>query len=171
MNQVLDKLGIYDLVAVLLSGICIVTFSAIADKALFQSELLDSLKIDDTLIFLVVSYFVGLLFQEVGSALQKEIFQKNNNLLKRALDTAKVPTHQFLTSEEKNNVSQIIQKELALENPPDISLLYNYCKYYLVINGCMVSADKNQSISGLSRSLSLYFLVLFAFVGWMFLTS
>lgn len=117
MNQILDKFGIYDLVAVLLSGICIVTFSIIADKALFQSELLDSLEIDDTLFFLVISYFVGLLFQEVGSALQKEIFQKNNSLLKKALDTAKVPTHQFLTSEEKIVYLKLFKRNLHSKIP------------------------------------------------------
>lgn len=39
MNQVLDKLGIYDLVAVLLSGICITTFSILADQEFFDSKL------------------------------------------------------------------------------------------------------------------------------------
>lgn len=161
MNQILDKLGIYDLVAVLLSGVCMVTFSVIADRLCFQCKLWGSLEINETLLFLVVSYFMGLIFQEMGSLIQKKVFNRNNRLLMNALDSTKASNHQYLTTKEKDGVFQIVKTKLALENTPDISLIYNYCKYYLIANGEMVRADKNQSIAGLSRSLSLYFFVLF----------
>lgn len=164
MNQILDKLGIYDLTAVLLSGTIMVTFSVLTGKTLFYAELLDCFEIDNTLFFLVISYFVGLVFQELGSMIQKLIICRNNRLLIRALDTSRTHSHQCLTTEEVNSVYGIVKKELALESLPNVAVLYNYCKYYLIINGDMSKVYRDQSIAGLSRSLSLYFFVLFVFV-------
>ena len=165
MNQIFDKLGIYDLVAVLLSGICITTFSLVSDRILFQSQLSNFLKVEntldtleDTLLFLVISYFVGISFQEVGSFIQRWIY-KNNRLLLKALDTSK-KTHRLLTQEEKEGIYQTVQKELNLETAPDEEVLYNYCKFYLITTGNMARADRDQSTLGLSRSLSLYFFLL-----------
>lgn len=164
MNQILDKLGIYDLTAVLLSGTIIVTFSVLTGKVLFHIELLDAFEVDNTLFFLVISYFVGLVFQELGSMIQKLIICRNNRLLIRALDTSLTHSHQCLTTEEMNSVYGIVKKELALEGLPNIAVLYNYCKYQLIINGDMSKMDRDQSIAGLSRSVSLYFFVLFVIV-------
>ena len=36
MDKILEKLGIYDLLAVLLAGICIVVFSGLIANALYQ---------------------------------------------------------------------------------------------------------------------------------------
>lgn len=129
VNQILDKLGIYDLTAVLLSGTIMVTFSVLTGKTLFYAELLDYFEIDNTLFFLVISYFVGLVFQELGSMIQKLIICRNNRLLIRALDTSRTHSHQCLTTEEINSVYGIVKKELALESLPNVVVLYNYCKY------------------------------------------
>lgn len=164
MNQALDKLGIYDLVAVLLSGVCITTFSLLAEKMFWKTQLLlDYLKVDDSILFLTISYFIGLVFQELSSILQKKITHRNNKLLLKALDTSK-KSYPFLTQEEKNGIIQIVQTELASETAPNEEILYNYCRYYLASTGNMVRADKEQSIFGMSRSLSLYFFVLFLFM-------
>lgn len=162
MNQILEKLGIYDLVAVLLSGISITSFTLLADQAFFQSNLAGYLSIDDTLLFLVISYFIGLIFQEFGSLVQKRItFSKKkdkNIVLSLALDTDR-KFYQRLTPEEKNGISQIVQEELDLDSAPNDEILYNYCKFYLVSAGSMSRADKDQSAAGMSRSLSLYFFI------------
>lgn len=39
-------------------------------------------------------------------------------------------------------------------------VIYNYCKYYMVRKEKTANIDKDQSISGFSRSLSLYFFLL-----------
>lgn len=165
MNQVFDKLGIYDLVAVLLSGICITTFSLLADQVVFQSQLSNFLKVEDTILFLVISYFIGLVFQELSSILQKQITHKNNKLLLKALDTSK-KSHQFLTQEEKDGIVQAVQTELALKMIPNEEILYNYCKFYLISTGNTARADKDQSTFGMSRSLSLYLFGLSLFMAY-----
>lgn len=72
MNKVLDKFGIYDLVAVLLSGISICTFSLIVLQFIYKVNIDIQLQVNETLSFLVMSYFVGLIFQECGSLIQKK---------------------------------------------------------------------------------------------------
>lgn len=162
MNQVLDKLGIYDLLAVLLPGICITTFSLLACQFFSQAQLVVFLQIEDTFLFFILSYFIGLVFQELSSILQKKVTHKNNKLLLQALDTSK-KSHQFLSQEEKEGIFQAVQSELGLNAPPNEEILYNYCKYYLISTGNTSRADKDQSSFGMSRSLSLYFLFLFPF--------
>lgn len=155
MSQIFDELGIYDLVAVLLSGICITTFSILADQVIFQSHILCFLKVKDTIPFLALSYFIGLVFQEVSSIIQKKIY-KNNRLLLKALDTSE-KSNRLLTQEEKDGIVQAVQTEMALQTIPNVEILYNYCKFYLISTGNTARVDKDQSIFGMSRSLSLYF--------------
>lgn len=161
----IDKLGIYDLVAVWLSGICITVFSLLADQVIFQSRLSDILKVEDTIPFLVISYFIGLAFQELSSIIQKEFTYRTNNLLSKALKPSNT-SHQFLTPEEKEGIVQAVQTELALQTPPNDHMIYNYCKFYLISTGNTTRADKDQSTFGMSRSLSLYFLGLSFFTAY-----
>lgn len=115
MSKILDKLGIYDLVAVLLSGISISTFTILVLQLIYKIQIDTNLQVNETLLFFVLSYFLGLIFQEISSFIQKKSTHKNNRLLKAALKTS-------------SN-----------------------------------SLDKDQSISSMGRSLSLYFALL-AFV-------
>ena len=66
MNQILDKLGIYDLVGVLLSGISITFFTMIVIWEGNPDLLNINLRIqkDEMVPFLIISYFVGLVFQK-----------------------------------------------------------------------------------------------------------
>ncbi len=160
MNKILDKFGIYDLVAVLLSGISILTFSVLVLQIVYKISLETNLQVNETLSFLVLSYFFGLIFQEVGSWVQKRITYKNNGLLKAALKTS-VNSHIFLTEIEKNGVYSYVVNHLNLsaEDNND-SVVYNYCKFYILKSGDTARIDKEQSLSTMSRSLSLYFLLL-----------
>ncbi|HIR65031.1 MAG TPA: hypothetical protein IAB92_07515 [Candidatus Faecousia faecigallinarum] len=164
INNVLEKFGIYDIVAVLLSGICICTFSLAVDQLLFGSRFSSLLSTDNAISFFVISYFIGLLFQEIGSLFYRKFINKKNRILLNALDTSKKSSHQLLTKEEKEAVHQIVRAELCLEEEANIEILYNYCKFYLISTGNTAKIDKDQSIAAMSRSLSIYFLFLFFYI-------
>ena len=87
MDKVLEKLGIYDLVAVLLTGICMVVFSVLIANAFFQYDVSGLLKLENTTYLLVISYFVGLIFQECGSFIQRKCLKRNELLEKVFEDT------------------------------------------------------------------------------------
>ena len=101
MSKILDKLGIYDLVAVLLSGISISTFTILVLQLIYKIQIDTNLQVNETLLFFVLSYFLGLIFQEISSFIQKKSTHKNNRLLKAALKTSS-NSHIYLTDIEKS---------------------------------------------------------------------
>ena len=159
VSKILDKLGIYDLVAVLLSGICIFTFSILVLQLIYKIPIDINLQVYETLLFFVLSYFLGLVFQEISSFIQKST-HKNNRLLKAALKTSN-NSHIFLTDIEKNGVYLYVTEKLNLNPDEDNdNIVYNYCKFYILENSDTTRIDKDQSISSMGRSLSLYFALL-----------
>lgn len=160
MNKILDKLGVYDLIAVLLSGISISTFSVLVLQFVYKFPIDINLQVNETLSFLVLSYFLGLVFQEISSFIQKKSSHKNNGLLKSALKTQK-DSHIFLTEIEKMGVYSYVINKLNLNpNENNDNVIYNYCKFYIIESGDTTRIDREQSISAMSRSFSLYFALL-----------
>lgn len=159
ISAILDKLGIYDLIAVLLPGISILTFSVLVTQYIYEIEIED-LQINETLSFLVLSYFIGLIFQELGSLLQNKLIFRKDKLIRRALNPS-INSHFSLSKAEKNEVYKYVRKKLNLNIDGDIdAIVYNYCKFYVLGSGNTTRIDKDQSLSAMSRSLSLYFLML-----------
>lgn len=155
MDKILDKFGIYDLVGVLLSGISICTFSLLVLQLVYKIHIDIKLQVNETLSFLVISYFSGFIFQEFGSLMQKIIY-KNNALLKKALKVSD-DSHTLLTEIEKDSIYAYIRSKLNLEND---NIVYNYCKFYIMESCDITRINKDQSLSAMSRSLSLYFAIL-----------
>lgn len=160
MNKILDKLGVYDLIAVLLSGISISTISILVLQLVYKLPMDVNLQVNETLSFLVLSYFLGLVFQEISSFIQKKSVHRNNGLLKAALRTSN-NSHIVLTEVEKNGVYTYVINKLKLNpNEDNDNVVYNYCKFYILKNADTSRIDRDQSISAMSRSLSLYFALL-----------
>ncbi|MCI9079877.1 MAG: hypothetical protein HFH68_13335 [Lachnospiraceae bacterium] len=160
MNKILDKLGVYDLIAVLLSGISISTFSILVLQLVYKIPMDVNFKVNETLSFLILSYFLGLIFQECSSFIQKKTIHRNNGLLKTALKTSN-DSHIFLTKIEKDEVYAYVINKLKLNpNENNDNVVYNYCKFYILKNSDTSRIDRDQSISAMSRSLSLYFALL-----------
>ena len=148
MDKILEKFGIYDLVAILVL------------QLFYKFSININFRVNETVVFFVISYFLGLVFQEFGSFIQKKTTHKNNALLKAALKTSD-NSHIYLTDKEKKGVYSYIIEKLNL-NPHDNidNIVYNYCKFYILESNETTRIDKDQSISAMSRSLSLYFALL-----------
>lgn len=80
MEKAIDHLGIYDLMAVLFSGICILVLSTLIFYPFcnlsgeIESECNKSLSF--AIYFLTISYFIGIIFQELGSIITKKSTKK-----------------------------------------------------------------------------------------------
>ena len=155
LDKILEQFGIYDLVAVLLSGISMSTFSLLVLQFIYNIKI-NSLQVNKALAFLVISYFLGIIFQEFGSVLTKKVIYRNNLLLKKALEIT-IDTY-TLTQTEKNGIFNYVKNQLGIENDNE-KIIYNYCKFYVMKNCNTTKIDRDQSLSALSRSLSLYFLI------------
>ena len=152
MDKILEKLGIYDLMVLLLTGMIILLITIkIMPFFDFNSEI----KVDDSFQFIIISYFIGMVFQELGSKLNcrrllKPVFRISGDL------------HISLSQKEKDFIVNKVSKELDISFSEDaISQIYNYCKvYYLKTNKTTIEIDKQQSIGGMARSLTIYFLLI-----------
>ena len=155
-DQILEKLGIYDLIAVLLTGvmICVATILLLDFLDLFSIDF-SVLSGEVTLMFLIVSYFVGIVFQEYGSILMKLFRIESSSLLKKSMGISAKQTDGFsirLTATELNMIKECLKNKKLNEDDE----IYNYCKYKVSNDGITML---NQSIGTMSRSLFLYFLV------------
>lgn len=151
MGNILDKLGIYDLFVIFLSG-AIITYITSFIWNIFSKEKFP-FSIDETMTFLVISMVIGMIFQEMGSLIYKFILNKKRRLLKNIFAKITDDTSTSLIEKEKEEIKLYFKKI----NISDIEMMYIYCKYKLLDAGINVNGDKNQSISALSRSLALYF--------------
>ncbi len=167
-NTILNKFGIYDLIAVLLSGITIVLSSVLVSVYVFSYQIEIDLSLTESLAFLVISYLTGLIFQELGYNVYNRVIIKNDRVLYSALETPE-HTHEQLTSLEKDSLFRYVTNKLKLNSNANISdgstisLVYNYCRFCIIEKGGYSKLQKHLTLSSMSRSLSLYFLLLFIF--------
>lgn len=163
MDKILDKFGIYDLVAVLLSGITISIFSVLILKIIYNVPIEVNLQISETLSFLVISYFCGLVFQEASTWMQRNVIYKNDRLLKQVLKISD-GSYLCLNEREKKGIYKYVIKKLKLDKSKDNdNVIYNYCKFHILKSKNKAHMDKEQSLSAMSRILSLYFYIVFHF--------
>ena len=82
LDNILSRLGIYDLMGVLYTetiiSVTLWFINSVFDIVNLQFQALD---VNGTFLFIVISYFLGLVFQEVGSFISKSIFFRKNKLL------------------------------------------------------------------------------------------
>lgn len=165
LDNILSRLGIYDLMGVLYTGTIIsVTLwfiNSVFDIVNLQFQALD---INGTFLFIVISYFLGLVFQEVGSFLSKSIFFRKNKLLHTAMGSKENDPYLMSDAEVKLLKKKLKEDRYYEKNNEDISYIYNYCKSYSFEHCDISLIDKDQSIAAMSRSLSVFFSALSVFI-------
>ena len=164
LDNILSRLGIYDLMGVLYTGTIIaVTLWCVNGVFDIVKLQFDSLDVNGTFLFIVISYFLGLVFQEIGSFLSKSFFFRKNKLLHTAM-CSKESDPYLMSDAEMKLLKMKLKEDHSYDNIADISYIYNYCKSYC-FEHCDVSLiDKDQSIAAMSRSLSVFFSALSVFI-------
>ena len=79
MNSALDKVGVYDFFGVLLSGMIVIVVSCCLDLPLINLIANVENDIVNAILFLVGSFFLGLVLQEISSVLDKKVFKFREN--------------------------------------------------------------------------------------------
>ncbi len=156
MDEILEKLGIYDLTVLLLTGMIILIFSL---KILMIFNL--NFEVNDTMQFLVISYFLGMIFQEIGYKINdKEML---NKVFEEQSQNYRISLSQKEVIHIKDTVAHNLNIKIYNLNNTEI---YNYCKIkYLKFSKGSIEIDKQQSIGGMARSLFLYFVLVFLITG------
>lgn len=150
MDKILEKLGVYDLASVLFSGVIIMSLT-LKIAPFFNEKLI--VEVGNSLQFLVMSYFVGMVFQEIGSLMS------DKELLKSVFIESE-DERLSLTKDESIYIKSTVgkKKESAIES--DVFTIYNYCKMDYLKTLSNVELDRKKSIAGMARNLFCYFIVL-----------
>lgn len=159
MDKILNKLGIYDIIGVLFTGICVVVIAVFLETKVYESGIIEKLDLHYYgVTFLVVSYMIGLLLQELGSFFYNEIFYGKDELLVSVF-TENNNKRRSLTKEERARLKNIVnpQTKFSDENGNDYINTYFACKYWMAQNMVVEKVDKNQALAAMSRSMVIFF--------------
>lgn len=160
MDSALDKVELYDFFGVFLSGMLAVVISYYVEIPIitFTENTYNDFII--ILIFLLGSYFIGLVLQEASSLLDKKIkyfkfrekartnfLNTNNSVIKNTLE---LKDYQVLANEilNKNDDSEIYSNT-------ECEYVYYYCKTYLELHYTNDKVNRIISLYGMSRNLLL----------------
>lgn len=150
-DKFMDKLGIYDIFGVILPGFIM---SAGLVLTLYWTEVANVL-INNGWLFIILSYFLGQVFLELGFS-AFNIFTKNDWILDKVFlykSICGMPKHLILFDDELMKTKEYIFNNSAIKD--NNYCVYNYCKYR-VGN----SHEKDKAIASMSRSLSVYCLIM-----------
>lgn len=156
MDAVFEKLGVYELFSIFFAG-SVITYSSIIfnDRYFNIGIFLSSNGLNNTFLFVLISCFVGFLFQEMGSIVNKYIIFRGKGLLKEAYSKEKTSVN-HLSAQEFKKLEALFKKN----NIIDLEEKYNTCKYYIIKNGSTSRIDKDLALSSMSRSFFLYFFII-----------
>ena len=156
MDAVFEKLGVYELFSIFFAG-SVITYSSIMfnDRYFNIGIFLSSNGLNNTFLFVLISCFVGFLFQEMGSIVNKYIIFRGKGLLKEAYSKGKTGVN-HLSAQEFKKLEALFKKN----NIIDLEEKYNTCKYYIIKNGSTSRIDKDLALSSMSRSFFLYYFII-----------
>lgn len=155
----MEKLGIYDLIAVFMTGAIVLAISIEIDTALIKSGLTDFINANDMIIFLVFSYFIGAILQEITSFIHRVFLFKNNKLLNQVFSAKNILDY-YISKDEIKKLRTLVAKKAGDDVKYDNVFIYNMCKTYIEKSVYNSRINLDQAIAGLSRSLSFYLILL-----------
>lgn len=183
MNKFLERFGIFDVFAMLIPGVffevgSMLLFPSFIQKMVHELPLLTE-GAAKYFLFFTVSYFVGVIYHEIGNFFEKRILkifginhEKNFLLSKKKRVHGKVDFVIFRKVRDdlyKKCVTNEIKQELE-ENEiseEDINrFALHYCMTFLESENLISKAEKMQSIAEMSRSLYLMCFTLLAASVW-----
>ena len=155
LDKILNKLGIYDLIAVLLPGVSITIFAVLTLENIWKLNINQTIDFSNTMILLTVGYLVGLILQETGFDIYRHCFKIHKTLLAKILHPSEGDQHTPFTL-KADEIRLFVEKELKSTSIDDLDI-YDYCRFQIVNRDDSFSFDKDQSLSAMSRSFACYF--------------
>lgn len=152
IDKFLNKLGIYDIVAVFFTGAIVSTITSLIIKYAYKYDL--PFSATDPVIFITISCVIGWLLQEIGSFIFRKKYKRLHWLCK------------ILACKTNDNEIHISAKEVMLlndklnnigdDNLDDLEYKYNYLKAFYIRHFDTSSIDRDQSMAAMARSLFIF---------------
>lgn len=161
MDKIFSKIGLYDIIGIWLSGaISLAAFYLLNNYVPLCDFSIKGLSYKE-FVFIILSYFVGIVLQEIGNILQMRLFNKNSRYIKNVLKPAnrrtKLLSYTYLSKKELNIINQYFGEKFDADCSVDFK--YHYCWNNLPKDFDYSGHNQSMAVGALSRSLSVsYFL-------------
>lgn len=154
MESILKKIDFYELFSIFFAGSIITYLSILICHYHLGISLNYRINVSSTLLYILISCFVGFIFQEIGSFVVKNIVYSKNKLVNKAY-AANDNNNYMLSTSEFNKLEEIFKEK----DIKDVVMKYNLCKYYLQNKGNTTTMDKDLALSSMSRSFAICFMI------------
>lgn len=172
MKDFFEKIGIYDFFVLLGSGSIMISVLFIINESfnyLDSATIYRYIKNNDgeyqLLPLIIISAFLGIVFQELSNIISNLTIDRNRRLLKKAFSTNNkkninpLLNKYLITKDEEENAQKVCDVVKSSNNDLN-NYLYRKCKRKYKETDDTTRIDHDQAISGMSRSLALFFLFL-----------
>lgn len=165
MDNIFEKIGIYDFWGTLVPGFIGITIYNLQNENLFKLDSEQSF-LYSLVIYVVISYIIGIILHEVGNFVQNHIVYRNDKepydvyLLDDCMIFNDIEKELYKKSYLKWLNKNSIEQETAKNS---CRLFFNYCDYYIENKSKSAKAKKMQALYGMSRSLFVLFFLITLF--------
>ena len=166
MENALSRVGLYDFFTILLSGMTaiIIDYCINVDLENNLTKILND-KFSSIIAFLLLSYFIGMILQEISSFLDKKIniFKFRQKARKNFLNEHnKVVKNKIELKEYQKLANKILEKDQTPEEytEEECEYVYYYCKTQLELNCKSDKMEKINATYGISRSLMFALIII-----------
>lgn len=156
MESALNKIGIFDFFGVFLSGMSFLTICYYLDLPLCDSPQNTNNDIIGIVLFMLQSYLIGLVFQEISSVSDKKLFKIRENAETSCLDSNSTIFDNELelkSIQKEANVILGIETDSHVYTKTENRFVYQYCKNFLEVSEKSVKVSRMTSLYAMSRSL------------------
>lgn len=158
MDSALDKVGLYDFFGVFLSGMLVVVVSCYLGLPLMNSiENIDN-DIVNTILFMVESYFGGVILQEISSAIDKKLFKFREKARCNFLNvSAGIVSNKLELDSFRKLANKILNKanDDKTYSEAENEYVYFVCKTFLETYGKSDKVNRINSLYAMCRSLMI----------------
>jgi len=156
VDSALDKVGLYDFFGVFLSGMLVVVVSFYLDLPLVNLIENTDNDIINVILFMLESYFLGLILQEASSAIDKKYFKFREKARSNFLnDDNKIIDNELELKSFRELANKIlsIQENNHAYSKDENEYVYYQCKTFLETHGKSDKVNRINSLYAMSRSL------------------
>lgn len=156
VDSALDKVGLYDFFGVFLSGMLMVVVSFYLDLPLVNLIENTDNDIINVILFMLESYFLGLILQETSSAIDKKCFKFREKARSNFLnDNNKIIDNELELKSFRELANKIlsIQDNNHVYSKDENGYVYYQCKTFLETCGKSDKVNRINSLYAMSRSL------------------
>lgn len=157
MDNILSRIGLYDIFGVFVSGLIAVVFWAFL-RFPYNFNIMEN-NTENTICFLAVSYLVGLILQETGSLVSAKFTKFEKKAKTKFLNDPKVLENKHQLENVKKIAYQVFNVTNKTFNDDDNQYLYMYCLNYLESREKDGKVKRINALYAMSRSLSCFMVI------------